>query len=110
MASDISIKLDMKRLVGLPKEVEEKASAILDVHAWMIESFAKREAPVKSGFLRTSIQADTSEALRKVVYVGAEYGIYQEFGTVHQSGKPYLTPAVEFVRPQLVKAWDTLIK
>ena len=35
-----------------------------------------------------------------------EYGIYQEFGTVHQPGKPYLTPAVQRVTGDLEGAFS----
>lgn len=35
--------------------------------------------------------------LRAKVGVAAEYGIYIEFGTVHASERPYLTPAVDEV-------------
>jgi HK97 gp10 family phage protein len=109
MASDISIELDMDRLLGLPAEVEANASAILSAHALLVETVAKQKAPVETEFLRESIQANTSEPLRKVVNVGAEYGIYQEFGTTRMSAQPYFVPAVEFVRPKLVKAWEGLI-
>lgn len=109
MASDISIKLDMKKLLALPAEVEETASAILLQHAYLIEGSAKKKAPVDTGFLRGSIQVSDKEALLKLVSVAAEYGIYQEFGTTRQSAQPYFVPAVEAVRPKLVKAWEGLI-
>lgn len=109
MANEISIKLDMKRLEGLPEEVAASASDILLQHAHLIEGSAKQKAPVDTGFLRGSIQVSNLEALRKMVSVGAEYGIYQEFGTTRMSAQPYFVPAVESTRPKLLKAWDGLI-
>lgn len=43
-----------------------------------------------------------SSPTEAIVAVAANYGIYVEFGTVHMSAIPYLTPAAELVRPQLM--------
>ena len=39
-----------------------------------------------------------------LITVGAEYGIYQEYGTRFMPAHPYFTPAVEAVRPQFEAA------
>ncbi len=95
-----------------------------------IQSDAQSLAPRDTGFLANSIYVKTSKdstysqveqptkkdasLLQEVesppddqtayVAVGANYGIYVEYGTVHQSPQPYLTPAVEAGQEALEKA------
>ena len=62
-----------------------------------IEAQAKINAPVDTGFLRSSIASSFSDEQTGVVSVGAEYGIYVEMGTVHAPAQPFLLPAAERV-------------
>lgn len=44
------------------------------------------------------------EGKGKVVRIladGVDYGVHQEFGTSRMAGKPFMTPAIEHVRPAL---------
>ena len=64
-----------------------------------LESEAKKLAPVDTGRLRASIASEVqrgagSEIIGKVGS-NVEYASYQEYGTRYQSGKPFLTPALE---------------
>lgn len=101
--------------------------------AFDIQALAAVLAPVDLGALKSSIYVVTSKdsdyethaaiaaSLRPdatvlseveapksptmaIVAVGMDYGLYQEFGTVYQPAQPYLTPAAEVVRPQLLAA------
>lgn len=95
-----------------------------------IQSDAQSLAPRDTGFLANSIYVRTSKdstysqveqptkkdasLLQEVesppddqtayVAVGANYGVFLEYGTVHQAPQPYLTPAVEAGREALEKA------
>lgn len=72
---------------GLSRVVQETARSV--------EGWAKVFAPIDTGFLRNSITAERSgDPLTWFVNVGAEYGIHQEFGTVYQTGTPFMRPAV----------------
>ena len=42
------------------------------------------------------------------VGVGANYGIFIEFGTSKMGAQPYLTPACDAVRPSYQAAWEKL--
>ncbi len=53
-------------------------------------------------------QVEKPKAHEAVIAVGASYGVYQEFGTMHQPARPYLTPAAEFVRPQFIHALEKM--
>lgn len=102
--------------------MEEALSKIVRKAAFDVQAAAQAKAPVDTGFLKSSIYTVTDkdsnysnaggegegEMLPEVprppkhtacVAVGANYGVYQEFGTSHMPAQPYLTPAVEQVRP-----------
>ena len=74
-----------------------------------IQGNAQALAPVDTGFLKNSIHVEDGEnSLEKYVVVGAEYGIFQEYGTVHKPAQRYFTPAVERGRIGLDAAMDLL--
>ena len=90
---------------ALPGNVER----VVERTTFAIEGRAKQAAPVDTGTLRNSIQGSIIGAHEGEVAVGAEYGIYVEYGTVHQAAQPYLTPAVEAERgPFLAAVGDAL--
>ncbi|WP_422406965.1 MULTISPECIES: HK97-gp10 family putative phage morphogenesis protein [Gammaproteobacteria] len=58
------------------------------------EASAKQLTPVDTGYLRNSISSSFSEGgMEGKVGVGAEYGIYVEYGTSKQHEQPFMTPA-----------------
>jgi len=71
--------------------------------AFVLERYAKENAPVDTGFLRESIFSRQTEQGAEVV-VGANYGFYQEFGSTHNAAQPYLRPAVDEHSEDIVKA------
>lgn len=77
----------------LAQDVQRRASLVLDTFQAEFVSRAKVHAPVDTGNLRNSIQPQGgARELERRVMVGAEYGIHQEFGTVRQSGTPFMRP------------------
>lgn len=100
-------------------------SQIVRKAAFDVQAQAQVNAPVDTGFLKNSIYTVTSESssyssvssptkkdssvLPEVekpeddqtayVAVGANYGLFVEVGTRHTPAHPYLSPAVETVRP-----------
>lgn len=73
-------RLDVKRHIG-----ERKSAATgrwVDVEGTMLE------------------EAGGAGFLTAIVAVGAEYGIYVEYGTAHQAAQPYLEPAIEEARAE----------
>lgn len=77
--------------------LEPKANAIVRKTALDIEAGAKVRAPVDTGTLRASIQAKRVGNMHWEVWVGVDYGIYPEYGTVNMAARPYLRPAVNAV-------------
>lgn len=65
----------------------------------VLEGFAKREAPVDTGFLANSIRGDVQTNTVGVVRVGAEYGAYVNYGTRRAAPNPFFDRAVAEFRP-----------
>jgi HK97 gp10 family phage protein len=98
--------------------------------AFDIQANAQVNAPVDTGFLRNSIYTVTDEGssygkggaggellpeiepvavpTEAYVAVGANYGIFVEYGTVHTPSQPYLTPSVDKVRESFQMAIERL--
>jgi HK97 gp10 family phage protein len=79
-----------------------------------VVAHAQQAAPVDTGNLRNSIRQHPTGPWSARVVVGAEYGAYIEYGHRlvawgHDTGRdvparPFLTPAVERVRPEFHEA------
>ncbi len=65
-----------------------------------VKAEAMRNAPVRTGYLRSTIYAHIKEW---VAEVGAEatYASYVELGTRYMSARPFLYPAIEKYLPEL---------
>lgn len=75
------------------------AKAAMDMEAGM-----KLRAPVDTGFLRSSIQARKMGPAHWRVTVGAEYGLYLEYGTRFNRAQPFFFPTVADVGPDFIAA------
>lgn len=107
----IGITVETRKLDKITKEMQPRAEKIISETAYQVEGKAKMNAPVDTGFLRSSIQTmDGENDLQKIVNVGAEYGIHQEYGTYKMAAHPFLIPAVEALRQKFVSAWKELFE
>lgn len=96
------------RLPNLAKAIQQEASRIVRRTALNIEAEAKQLAPVDTGTLRASITTYVDDPLHAVVATNADYAVYQEFGTRHQSGQPFMTPAADSERQNFIDAMRKL--
>lgn len=118
---------EFNRWDAVAEEIDQQVNKLVRVTAFKVEASAKRSAPVDTGFLRNSIYVrteDSSDARAQggdlfpelpaaehnaaYIAVGAQYGIFQEFGTSHMPAHPYLVPAVESIRQPFLEALDKL--
>ena len=110
----------------LAAEYDHLVNQVVRKVAFDLEKGAKARAPVLTGFLRSSIYVRTEDSSdmalsgsgpsfpeveapghnNALVAVGAEYGIYVEFGTHRASARPYLVPAAEAVRQPFQQALE----
>lgn len=121
---------DFNHFQQLADALEEASSQIVRKTAFDIQADAANLAPVDTGFLRNSIYVATWDAStyghggitpelldevetpgseqEAIVAVGAEYGIYIEFGTRFMPADPYFFQAVDFARPYFEDAMARL--
>jgi HK97 gp10 family phage protein len=110
--SSLTVTADTKGLDEILRYFAPEADALVRGVALGIEAYAKIAAPVDTGFLRSSIQMtdDRPGDAEAEVIVGAEYGPYVEYGTVHQRAQPYFTPALVKGRRRLSVGVNRLAK
>lgn len=68
-----------------------------------IEGKAANLAPVDSGNLRNSMYRKDISDMRVEVGNTADYAVYVEFGTRFMGAQPYLIPAVDETRKQIMR-------
>jgi len=89
--------------------LEAKADMIVAKAAMDIQAHAQGRAPVDTGTLKNSIQATRTGIASWRVVVGADYGLYVEYGTRFMGAQPYFRPAIQAVRPQFIAALKGLV-
>jgi HK97 gp10 family phage protein len=84
----------------LDSAMQKYVHELLACWAADVKALAKQLAPVRTGYLRSSIYAKVQEW---VAEIGAEatYAMFVEFGTRYMQARPYLFPAVEEYLPEL---------
>jgi HK97 gp10 family phage protein len=70
------------------------------------ENIAKREAPVDTGALKRSINADCSQKLVKTLKSSVNYWVYLQWGTKYISANPFITRTVKGVVPKIPKVFE----
>jgi len=91
-------RLQMERIDSSMKErVQQRLQELTD----SIKETAQRLAPVRTGYLRSTIFTEIAEWTVKVG-ASAPYASYVEFGTRFMHGRRFLSQAVETHRAQLV--------
>lgn len=83
------------RIPQIVAAVQAKARTAPIETAEDIASIARSNAPVATGELRDSIEAVPVNQYNAEVRVGAEHGIYVEYGTYKMAAQPFFNPALE---------------
>lgn len=124
---------EFNHLEAAKEAINQAISKAVRKAAFDVEGQAKVRAAVDTGFMKSSIYAEMhdssdyggageppagAELLAEIpraeddhtayVAVGASYGIYVEFGTVHMAAQPFMTPAADAVQPSFVAAMEKL--
>lgn len=103
-ANGVTVTVVEDHFPQIIRSLRPKAERIVAKAALDIQANAQTRAPVDTGALRASIQAHRVGPAHWRVTVGVDYGIYQEYGTVHHAAQPFMRPAVAIVRPMFRKA------
>ncbi len=85
------------------REIKKINPHALLAGALVLQRYSMENAPVKTGFLRNSIESrETTKGAEMIVK--ANYGFYVEFGSSKWSGKPFIRPAIDEHSNDIVKA------
>lgn len=81
---------------GLADEIFEEVSDYVEKTAYKIEADAKKNAPVDTGRLRSSIDTDVerdSKSIKAEIGTDVEYAETIEYGSSKQKAQPYMNPS-----------------
>jgi HK97 gp10 family phage protein len=98
----IKVKIVKNKLPRIPSALNGQVLNMLNQTAHETVDLTQQLAPVDSGHLRASVKVQKEArpgSLKSIVEVGADYGIFVEYGTAHQEAEPFFTPALEGMRP-----------
>lgn len=108
----VKFKIHKNRLKFIGKELKIQVAVILNRAAMNHEAISKELAHVLTGFMRNSIQqikiAEPGD-LTAILAVGAEYGIYEELGTIFRPGHPFFRPGFDQTAPQVLKELTSVL-
>ncbi len=91
----------MNRIPALIAYVESQSRKAVMKNAQMVVLKAKQFAPVRTGFLQSSIVATSIEAGKTAeIQVLAPYGLFVELGTYKMAPQPFLAPAISMYQDQ----------
>lgn len=114
MASGMILQVTENRLPQLLVSFPREVSAVIRKTAFDVQREAQNRAPVKTGTLRASIGAAPTPGGNPnfdwTVTVGAEYGIYVEYGTRYMHAQPYFNPAIQKAWGPFQEAFATLAR
>ncbi len=82
------------------RELQEKVRAWLYDWAQRVAAQAQRNAPERTGYLKSTIYAEVQDWIAEVG-ARAAYSYFVEMGTRYMSAHPYLYPAVQEFLPEL---------
>ena len=109
IGAQVVINMLKKQAAKIENELNKK----LLICAIKVESDAKKNAPVLTGRLRSSITHEVKSGIGKVG-TNVEYAPYQEFGTSKMKAHPYLYPALQgnfnFIKKTLCGAVVSVLK
>lgn len=111
----VKTELDMGKLQWVRGTARELIAERIEQAAERVKQEAKRRCPVRTGRLRRSIdKVQQGELAWIVTYAvddpGAYYGLFVELGTRFMSPQPFLGPALEAEKPELIKDIETVFK
>lgn len=69
------------------------------------EARAKAEAPVRTGFLRSSIGSRMTTQTGGELIAKANYAGYVNYGTRHMAGRPFMDRGAEAMKQHILTRW-----
>lgn len=103
------------RIPAIIAEMHPRLLAEMKAGAEMIADEARQRVPVDTGRLRDSIAVKREGNGWTIIAEakadsGAPYGHMVEFGTVHSSPQPFLVPALESQRAEIIAGANAVLR
>jgi HK97 gp10 family phage protein len=104
--------LDVNRIPEIIEKLETYCEIVVQRAGLRFEAEAKARARHDTGYMRSQIrwEPDEEDKLAGEVVGGADYTVYNEYGTVYMSAQPMFWPAAEVVRPIFEKEIREAVK
>ena len=100
-----ALAADLRRqMAAVPAKVDATTQAFGDRAVGIVQS----NAPVDTGFHKSSIGMDILGLAHVEVGASSEYAPYLEYGTYKMAARPHIIPGVESVVPAWVAALEAL--
>jgi len=90
-------------LKRFPAEIKTAVQRVLEYETVQIAERARQLAPVRTGALRASIYTVTRDFLSVALGAAVYYAGFVEYGTRKMAARPYLRPAIEEKRQELLE-------
>lgn len=103
MNISVSVQENGANITALAEKIQAGLPAALLAGAEAVADAARGMCPVDTGRLQGSISASASGE-HATVSVGADYGIYVEFGTYKMAARPFLAPALSVATDAVLAA------
>lgn len=103
-----------RKLGELEATVLEHLEEAMETAVLLVESTAKELAPVDTGRLRSSIASEVrrvaSDTIKGIIGTDVEYAKFQEFGTSKMDANPFLRPAIETHRGDIIRLFEEAVE
>ncbi len=96
------LRRNLDRLAGAERRQAQRDG--LEAGARIVETHAKINAPVDTGFLRNSIQVDSVTPIEAIIAPHTDYAEHVEFGTSRMAAQPYMRPALDEHENEIMQA------
>ena len=91
-----------RKVRRFPKRLNAKTISIIRDYVDDAKVRAKADAPVKTGFHQRNIRKRNTQQGANLE-ANAPYAAFLEFGTRKMAARPHLFPAIEFIRPVMLR-------
>ncbi len=101
------LRRNLARLAGAERRQAQQDG--LEAGARIVETHAKINAPVDTGFLRNSITVDEVTPMEAIIAPHTDYAEHVEFGTSRMEAQPYMRPALDEHENEIVQAVSDIV-
>jgi len=92
------------KLADAPKRMKQSVTERMAQVGAEMMAYSRSIVPVRTGWLRSTIFFQITDQLEADFGAAADYALWVEIGTHRMPARPYISPALEAYRPELLTA------